>query len=76
MPEGFLVDELPDPAKAAFSFAEYVSKTESSGGTLKYTREYKQLATQVPMEQIDELKKFFGQINSDEKNMAVLKKGH
>ncbi|HEY2361540.1 MAG TPA: DUF3857 domain-containing protein [Candidatus Angelobacter sp.] len=74
LPDGFKVDELPDPAKATFPFAEYVSKTESLGGTLKYTREYKQLTTQVPMEHIDELKKFFSQINLDEKNMAVLKK--
>ncbi|HEY2912851.1 MAG TPA: DUF3857 domain-containing protein, partial [Candidatus Angelobacter sp.] len=61
LPDGFKVDELPDPAKATFPFAEYVSKTESLGGTLKYTREYKQLTTQVPMEHIDELKKFFSQ---------------
>lgn len=74
LPEGFKVDELPDPAKATFPFAEYVSKTESSGGTLKYTREYKQTATEVSMDQMDQLKKFFGQINLDEKNMAVLKK--
>ncbi len=76
LPEGFKVDELPDPAKATFPFAEYVSKTESTEGTLKYTREYKQTATEVPMEHMDELKKFFSQINLDEKNMAVLKKAN
>jgi hypothetical protein len=74
LPEGFTVDELPDPAKATFPFAEYMSKTESSAGVLKYTREYKQTATEVSMEHIDELKKFFSQINLDEKNMSVLKK--
>ncbi len=41
LPDGFTVDELPDPAKATFPFAEYVSKTESAEGVLKYTREYK-----------------------------------
>lgn len=76
LPEGFKVDELPDPAKVAFPFAEYVSKTESGEGILKYTREYKQTATQVSMDQMDQLKKFFGQINLDEKNMAVLKKAN
>jgi hypothetical protein len=76
LPEGFKVDELPDPARATFPFAEYVSKTESAEGVLKYTREYKQTATQVSMEQMDQLKKFFGQINLDEKNMAVLKKAN
>jgi hypothetical protein len=74
LPDGFKVDELPDPAKATFPFAEYVSKTESTEGMLKYTREYKQTATEVSMDQMDQLKKLFGQINLDEKNMAVLKK--
>jgi transglutaminase-like putative cysteine protease len=74
LPEGFQVDELPDPAKASFPFAEYASKTENSGSLLKYTREYRITATQVDMDQMDQLKKLFGQINLDEKNMAVLKK--
>jgi len=76
LPDGFKVDELPDPAKATFPFAEYVSKTESTEGILRYTREYKQLATEVSMDQMDQLKKFFGQINLDEKNMAVLKRAN
>lgn len=76
LPEGFMVDELPDPAKASFPFAQYASKTESAGGVLKYTREYKQTATRVPIEHMDELKKLFSQINIDEKNMAVLKRAH
>jgi hypothetical protein len=76
LPDGFKVDELPDPAKATFPFAEYVSKTESTEGMLKYTREYKQTATEVSMDQMDQLKKLFGQINLDEKNMAVLKKAN
>jgi hypothetical protein len=76
LPEGFTVDELPDPAKATFPFAQYVSKTENSGSVLKYTREYKITATQVSMDQMDQLKKLFGQINLDEKNMAVLKKAN
>lgn len=74
LPEGFKVDELPDPAKITLPFAEYVSKTESGEGVLKYTREYKQTASEVSLEHMDELKKFFSQINLDEKNMAVLKK--
>ncbi len=76
LPEGFQVDELPEPAKASFPFAQYVSKTENSGSVLKYTREYKINTTQVSMDQIEQLKKLFGQINLDEKNMAVLKKSN
>jgi Domain of Unknown Function with PDB structure (DUF3857) len=76
LPDGFKVDELPEPAKAAFAFAQYVSKTENSGNILKYTREYRVDSTLVSMDQMDQLKKLFGQINLDEKNMAVLKKSN
>jgi hypothetical protein len=76
LPDGFKVDELPDPAKATFPFAEYVSKTENSGNVLKYTRQYRMDSTLISMDQMDQLKKLFGQINSDEKNMAVLKKSN
>jgi hypothetical protein len=76
LPDGFLVDELPEPAKASYPFGEYVSKTEKAGNVLKYTRQYKMQTTVVPLEKMDDLKKLFGQINADEKSMAVLKKGN
>jgi len=76
LPEGFQVDELPDPAKASYPFGEYVSKTETAGNILKYTRQYRIDSTLVSMDQMDQLKKLFGQINSDEKNMAILKKAN
>lgn len=76
LPEGFQVDELPEPARASFPFGEYVSKTEKAGNVLKYTRQYKVQTTTVPLEKMDDLKRLFGQINADEKNMAVLKRGN
>ncbi|HEY2497367.1 MAG TPA: DUF3857 domain-containing transglutaminase family protein [Candidatus Angelobacter sp.] len=76
LPEGFKVDELPEPANASFPFGTYVSKTENSGNVLKYTREYRVDSTLVSMDHMEQLKKLFGEINLDEKNMAVLKKGN
>ena len=76
LPEGYKVDELPDPAKASFGFGEYSSKIEDSGKVLKYSREYKIKATSIPAETIGDLNKFFHQINQDERNMAVLKKAN
>jgi hypothetical protein len=76
LPDGYKVDELPDPAKASFTFGEYSSKTESAGNLLTYSREYRINATTVPRENIGDLSKFLHQINVDEKNMAVLKKGN
>ncbi|HKF20061.1 MAG TPA: DUF3857 domain-containing transglutaminase family protein [Candidatus Angelobacter sp.] len=76
LPEGYKVDELPAPAHATPSFAEYTSKTEDIGNVLKYSRDYKMRATTVPLEKIDQLKRLFGEIMVDEKNMAVLKKAN
>jgi hypothetical protein len=76
LPEGFQIDELPEPAKASFAFGDYVSKTEKVGNTLRYTRQYKMDTTLVPLEKMGDLKKMFSQINLDEKNMAVLKKAN
>jgi Domain of Unknown Function with PDB structure (DUF3857) len=76
LPEGFQVDELPEPARASFPFGEYVSKTEKAGNVLTYTRQYKVQTTMVPLERMNDLKRLFGQINTDEKNMAVLKRGN
>jgi len=74
LPEGFKVDELPDPAKASFPFGTYTSSAENAGNVLKYHREYKMTATQVPFSQIADLAKLFSSINVDEKAQAVLKK--
>lgn len=76
LPDGYKVDELPDPAKKVVPFAEYTSKAEASGNVLKYSREYKMTTTLVPLEKMDLLKSLFGQINMDEKNMAILKKAN
>lgn len=76
LPEGFKIDELPEPAKVAFPFGQYTSKTEAEGSVLRYSREYKMAETEVPLSSIDQLRKLFLQINADEKSMAVLKRAN
>lgn len=76
LPEGFKVDELPDPANANLPFAQYVSKTEANGNVLKYTREYKMSTTLVPVDNFKQLQTLFSQIITDEKSMAVLKRAN
>jgi Domain of Unknown Function with PDB structure (DUF3857) len=76
LPEGYSVDELPEPANAIFPFAEYTSKAEKEGNVLKYSRQYRMQTTQVPLGSIEQLRKLFAQISTDEKNMAILKKGN
>jgi hypothetical protein len=76
LPDGFKVDELPPPARALFPFGEYTSKSETTGNVLKYSRDYKVMATQVPLDNMEQLKKLFSTINVDEKSTAVLKKAN
>jgi hypothetical protein len=74
LPQGFTVDELPDPVKVDVGFAEYESKTEVSGQLLRYTRNYTVKELQVPIERERQWKHLFATIYSDERNSAVLKK--
>ncbi|HEY4840966.1 MAG TPA: DUF3857 and transglutaminase domain-containing protein [Terriglobales bacterium] len=73
LPPGYEVDELPPPMDVEYSFGSYHSKTEASGNVIHYTRclEIKELS--VPVSKMDELKKFYRMIASDERNTAVLK---
>jgi Domain of Unknown Function with PDB structure (DUF3857)/Transglutaminase-like superfamily len=73
LPPGYEVDDLPPPVNVDFGFANYQSKAEAAGNVLKYTRtvEFKELS--VPLNRMDDLKKFYRIIASDERNNAVLK---
>lgn len=55
-------------------FAQYESKIEVTGQTLRYTRDYTVHELLVPTSKEPELKRLFSSIYSDERNSAVLKK--
>lgn len=73
LPAGYEVDEVPPPVNVDFGFASYHSKTEANGNTLKYTRTVEIKELSVPLNKVDDLKKFYRIIASDERNNAVLK---
>jgi hypothetical protein len=73
LPQGYEVDELPPPMDVEYSFGSYHSKTESSGQVLHYTRTVEIKELSVPVSKMDELKKFYRTIATDERNTAVLK---
>ena len=73
IPAGYEVDDLPPPVNADYSFASYHSKTEASGNTLKYTRTFEVKELSVPVSKMEDLKKLYRIIASDERNNAVLK---
>ena len=73
LPPGYEVDDLPPPVDADFGFASYHSKAEANGNTLKYTRTFEVKELSVPVDKLNDLKKFYRIIASDERNNAVLK---
>jgi len=73
LPQGYVVDDLPPPVDADFSFASYHSKTEAKGNILAYSRTFEVKELSVPVSKAEELKKFYRIIASDERNTAVLK---
>jgi predicted transglutaminase-like cysteine proteinase len=73
LPPGYEVDELPPPTDVEYSFGTYHSKTEASGQILHYTRSVEIKELSVPLNKMDDLKKFYRIIASDERNTAILK---
>ena len=73
LPTGYVVDDLPPPVDAEYSFASYHSKTETKGNTIVYSRSFEIKELSVPVPKLDELKTLYRIIASDERNTAVLK---
>ncbi len=76
LPEGYTVDELPEPVKVDFGFASYESSTELRGHTLHYARTYRVKEVTLPAEKYPDLQKLAALIAADEQSRAVLKKGN
>ena len=74
IPEGYAVDEIPDPVKLDVGFASYESSTKLDGNALHYTRTYTVRDISVPADRYDDLKKLAATIEADEQNHAVFKK--
>ena len=73
LPPGYEVDDLPPPVDAEYSFASYHSKTEAVGNVIRCSRTFELKELSVPVNQAEELKKFYRIIAGDERNTAVLK---
>lgn len=76
LPEGYVVDELPDPVKVDFGFASYESSTVLQGRTLHYSRTYTLRAVTLPPGKYADVQRLASVIASDEDGRAVLKRGN
>jgi hypothetical protein len=74
LPEGYLVDELPDPVKVDFGFASYRSSTVVHGRMLHYSRTYTLREVTLPAGKYGDVQKLAALIGSDEASQVVLKK--
>lgn len=71
LPAGYEVDDLPAPVDVDKSFASYHSKTEVKGNTLHYSRTYEVKQLTIPVDQMEDLRKFYRIVASDERSTAV-----
>jgi len=76
LPDGYTVDELPDPVKADVGFASYESSTRLEGHTLHYTRTFTLRQVSLPADKYADLQHFVSLIAADEDSRVVLKRGN
>jgi len=74
LPAGYALEELPGTQDARAPGFSYHSDLALSGNVLTYRRVYERKEVDFPVSQSDELKKFFRQVSSDERSLAVLKR--
>jgi hypothetical protein len=74
LPDGYTVDELPDPVKADVGFASYESSTKLEGHTIHYTRTFTLRQVSLPADKYADLQRFVGLIAADEDSRVVLKR--
>jgi hypothetical protein len=74
LPEGYVVDELPDPVKEDFGFASYQSSTVVHGRTLHYSRTYTLREVTLPPTKYADVQRLSAVIGADEASQVVLKK--
>jgi len=73
LPPSYEVEDLPPPVDAEYSFASYHSMTAAHGNVIHYARTFEVKELSVPVNRVEELKKFYRIVASDERNTAVLK---
>ena len=76
LPQGYVVDELPDPVKIDVGFASYVSSTELRGRVLHYSRTYTVRQVTLPAAQYAAVQQLAAAIAADEDSQAILKRGN
>jgi len=74
VPQGYAVDDIPDPVKVDLDFASFHASVTSKDGHLHYDSEYVVRDVEIPASRAGEFKNLESAILSFEKSSAILKK--
>lgn len=74
LPQGFVVDEMPDAVNLEMPFGKYSTKYEVKDNTLVFTRSLVTNRTTVPVDKYNTVKDFFTKIMAAEQSPVVLLK--
>lgn len=74
LPQGFVVDEIPDAVTLETSFGKYTSKYEAKDGKLFYSRSLTTKRTILPVDKYSSVRDFYSKILSAEQSPVVLLK--
>lgn len=72
LPDGFDVDELPDPLKLDTAFGNYDASYDVKDGQLVFTRKLTLRSATIPVEQYATVRNFFERIRAVEQSPVVL----
>jgi len=74
LPDGYVVDELPDPVAVDMDFASYHTEVTVKNNVLHYERVYSVHQVEIPASRAADFRKLETTILEDEQSAAVLKK--
>jgi transglutaminase-like putative cysteine protease len=72
LPDGFAVDELPDPVRLESPYGTYSAKCTVNGTELVYVRRLVVRGGMIPVEEYGAIRKFFGRVGAAEQTPVVL----
>jgi hypothetical protein len=72
LPQGFAVDEMPDPVKLDTPFARYSTSYEVKDGKLLFTRSLTMNRGTVTVDHYDDIRNFFSKMRDAEQAPVVL----
>jgi len=74
LPQGFVIDETPDPVNLESSFGKYSTRYDTTDGKLVFTRSMTLNRATIPAEKYSAVKEFFSKILEAEQSPVVLLK--